>query len=161
MVPPVDADPNAPIAAWLRSTRVRQTMDDGEGGLKPWTVDHFLALMKAEVGWAPARPNYSKYERGRAVPQPKTLARFVEFWAGHGEPGPDLTPPAPQQDPLIAALDRQSRAMEGLVDLLRQVVAGQGRRLEEVEVVLRHLVAPTTQDTAALPAPRQTAGSPR
>jgi transcriptional regulator with XRE-family HTH domain len=87
-----DIDREKPTAAWLRASRAGQTMDDGAGGQKPWTVEELVTRMAAEVGWAPQRPNYSKYENGRAVPSPATLARFVKFWARYDVEPPNLNP---------------------------------------------------------------------
>lgn len=134
----MDANPDAPIALWLRTTRARQKMDDGEGGLKPWTVDHFLELMKAEVGWAPARPNYSRYENGRTTPQPKTLAKFVAFWRTQGVEAPDFdaTPVEPEPEPSLAA------ALFAIRDELRDARQERKRteaRLRAVEAELRSL----------------------
>jgi len=99
-----------PIAAWLKTTRERQLDEKGD----PWTQDHLLALMHAEVGWAPYRPNYSKYESGKATPKRETLAKFVRFWEQRGEPGPVMDAPAEppsEQAQLIAALTAHTEAI--------------------------------------------------
>jgi hypothetical protein len=87
-----------------------------------------LEALASETGWAPHRPNYSRYESGKSTPQPDTLAKFVAFWQTRGEPGPDLTPPEPvlsDNDRLIAALAAQTDAIRELVarlDVLPELV---------------------------------------
>jgi hypothetical protein len=106
-----------PIAAWLRTTRLRQLDEKGD----PWTQDRLLSLMQSEIGWAPHRPNYSKYEQGKATPERETLAKFVTFWAAHGEPGPDLTTrEVDDTDPMVAAIDRQTAMLERVLTALTE-----------------------------------------
>jgi hypothetical protein len=135
------ASPDKPIARWLRETRLRQTMGDGDD--RPWTVGYFLERILEETRWAPQRPNYSAYENGRATPNRDTLAKFMAFWAARGQPGPNLTPPAPaptESETLIAALTAQTAALtaqaaaiNGLVKEMRLARAGQEGRLEGIE----------------------------
>jgi hypothetical protein len=134
-----------PIAQWLRSTRLRQLDEKGD----PWTQDRLLELMRAEIDWAPHRPNYSKYERGISTPTRETLAKFVAFWEKHGEPGPDLTPPAEPKPPLdisalieanTAALRDQTRAF---LTLARSIDRAGGRvtgRVDDLGGVLAELL---------------------
>lgn len=123
----MDADRTKPIAAWLRATRLGQKMDDGDGGTKPWTIRHLLALMEAEIGWAPPHPNYSNYENGKSTPNAITLRKFVKFWTKHGQPGPDLSPrqaiePEPDLAELIklqtAAIDRQTTMLRAVLEAI-------------------------------------------
>jgi transcriptional regulator with XRE-family HTH domain len=68
-----------------------------------------------------------------------------------GEPVPaDRETPA-DQAALIAALDRQTKAMEALVAMMAPVVLSQGRKLEKVEAVLDGLVQRAMQDGAGRP----------
>lgn len=129
----------APIAIWLRATRLRQAMPSGD----PWSQDYLLERMTQEIGWAPYRPNYSKYEQGKATPKRETLAKFVAFWAGRGEPGPDLSPKVvePAADPLVAALTAQTKALADLVDELRQWRTQDRVKIGQVEAVVDRLVA--------------------
>lgn len=111
-----------PIARWLRSTRQRQRMVDKDGEERAgWTVEHLIEEMRQSIGWAPARPNYSKYETGKATPKPPTLRKFVKFWELQGEPGPDLTPqpdPEPAKSDVAAAIDRQTKVLEQILGAL-------------------------------------------
>lgn len=114
-----------PIAAWLLASREAQQ----------WTQDELLTRMRDEIGWAPHRPNYSKYETGKMTPEPPTLAKFVSFWAGHGTAGPDTTPTPPEPDlaqalvALTAELTQMRLEREawtrGVVEVLRAYEAGQ------------------------------------
>ena len=136
MPPPVAYDP---VPAWLRETRLRQRRDDGES----WTQDDLRHRMDTEIGWAPHRPNYSKYENGRSKPNKATLARFLEFWAKLGEPGPDYTPPQapePPVDPVAKAISGLTAEMarwrekdRARIADLEQTVAGLAERLLAVE----------------------------
>jgi hypothetical protein len=113
-------------------------MTDRKGQVRPWTYKHLLTLMQAEVGWAPAHPNYSGYELGKSIPEPNTLAKFVKFWQAHGVAGPDLTPPKPADPPpdlasALSALAAELAAIRlereawrrGVVEVLRAYEAGQ------------------------------------
>lgn len=113
-----------PIAEWLLASRLAQAMPNDPR--KPWTQDHFLALLETETGWRLHRPQYSKYETGKMTPGPDTLDKFVAFWKRHDVDGPDLTPaPAPAgatepADKLIAALQAQTDAIMALVAEMRE-----------------------------------------
>lgn len=116
-----------PIPDWLKTSRLSQTMP---GERRPWTQDHLLERMQADIGWAPHRPNYSKYESGKATPQPDTLDRFVAFWAIYGIGPPDLNPPAPAppEDPIRL-----------LVDELRVWRTEDRRRIADLEATVGRL----------------------
>ena len=82
---------------------------------------------------APFRSNYSKYENGKAIPWPDTLAKFERYAAARGKPGPDFTPPvvAPPVDPMADAIQalvgelRQWRTEDRAeIAALRRAVAG-------------------------------------
>jgi hypothetical protein len=105
-----------PIPDWLRETRLSEKRADG----KPWTQADLIAAMQAEIGWAPHRPNYSRYENGRSKPE-DTLPRFIEFWARRGKPGPDYTPPkAPvAADPVADAIREQTKVIRLFVEETR------------------------------------------
>lgn len=113
-----------PIAQWLRSSRLHQTDERGEA----WTQDQLLERMRADVGWAPHRPNYSAYEQGRSTPNRETLAKFVSFWGMHGVGGPDMEPPAPARSPatledLIAAMAEDAALRREELEATRQQTA--------------------------------------
>lgn len=132
-----------PIGQWLRDTRLRQVMP---GTRKPWSQDYLLERMQEEVKWAPHRPNYSKYENGKATPEPDTLDKFVAFWTARGEPGPDLSPkaaPEPPVDPVAAAIDRQTVVLSDLVAELLRWRTEDRARLDQVEAMLDQVVAGT------------------
>jgi transcriptional regulator with XRE-family HTH domain len=98
-----------PVAEWLRTTRERHGL----------TQERFLEALASETGWAPHRPNYSRYESGKSTPQPDTLAKFVAFWQTRGEPV------LSDNDRLIAALAAQTDAIRELVarlDVLPELV---------------------------------------
>jgi hypothetical protein len=80
-----------PIADWLLASRLRHLDDKGD----PWTQDRLIREMQSSIGWAPFRPNYSRYETGKSTPNRETLAKFMRFWEGRGEPGPNLSVPPP------------------------------------------------------------------
>lgn len=125
-----------PVPDWLRETRLSEKRADG----KPWTQDDLITAMQAEIGWAPHRPNYSRYENGRSKPE-DTLPRFIEFWARRGKPGPDYTPPPPTEtpaDPLASAL--QALATE--LKAMRQERESVEARLRALESELQSLRAP-------------------
>jgi hypothetical protein len=118
-----------PIGQWLRDTRLRQVMP---GTRKPWSQDYLLERMQKEVKWAPHRPNYSKYENGKATPEPDTLDKFMAFWTARGEAGPDLSPPVapePTVDPIVAATDRQTEAIRENTAMLKAVLDALTSRL--------------------------------
>lgn len=115
------------IGTWLRETRLRQVMP---GTRKPWSQDYLIEQMAAQ-GWAPHRPNYSKYENGKAHPEPETLDNFLAFWTARGEPGPDLSPRTVEEpvDPILAEMRRQTAATEANTEMLRQVLEAMTSRL--------------------------------
>lgn len=138
--------PDKPIAAWLKTNRLRQV--DAEGD--PWTQDHLIELMRGRIGWAPARTNYSGYEQGRTTPNRATLTKFVRFWALYGEPGPDLTPP-PLPEPavdqgLAAAIAAQAIAITELAAQVRALVERQPSS-EELAGVLDAAVGLAVRET--------------
>ena len=144
-----------PIAEWLRGTRLAQTMP---GTRRAWTQDYLLTQMRAE-GWAPHRPNYSKYETGHATPEPETLDRFVAFWAARGVPGPDLSEP-PQAtesgDALVAALMAQTAAINALVELLAG--ADLPARVAALELVVGPLAERVLEGSPEPVLPRESVG---
>lgn len=122
------------IADWLRETRLRQTHPEtGE----PWTQDYLLVQMQERIGWAPHRPNYSKYESGKSTPKRDTLKKFTDFWALYDEPPPNLqAEPEPEQPDLAAAILALTEELEamrrereawtrGVVAVLRAYSGGQ------------------------------------
>lgn len=145
-----------PVPDWLRETRLRQRRADG----KPWTQDDLLARMQQEIGWAPHRPNYSKYESGKSKPE-TVLPRFVEFWAKLGEPGPDYTPieeaPAPEGEGLAAAIS----ALVVELQAMRQERESIALRLETLEAAVALLARPSGEGLSALGPPPVEAGSGR
>jgi hypothetical protein len=156
----VDAHPEAAIALWLRESRASQTMSDGQGGEKRWTVAHFLDLLQAETGWAPAHSNYSNYELGKQTPNPVTLRKFERFWAARGIDGPDLSPqdaPGATESPadLIAALAAQTAAINALVALLSGDLP---ERVAALEPVVSRLAERVLGEASAPRVPRGAAG---
>jgi len=157
-------DKDKPTAVWFRMARASQTMDDGAGGQRPWTVDELRAHMQAEIGWAPGRTNYSTYEQGHTVPLPATLAKFYRFWKRYGIEPPDLNPPsmgtsgeAAQPSPDVLALlekldrqadviDAQAKAISGLADQI-QALAGTQPTGEELANVLAGAVTLAVRET--------------
>lgn len=132
------------IGDWLTANRGETTQAD------------FLEDLRRVTGWAPHRPNYSRYENGRSEPEPETLERFVRYWAAKGRPGPDFTPPEPDPDYAaltLAAITRQADAMERLADRIDALLASRDRDLEELARTLATLLAN--------PATRQGAGGSR
>lgn len=116
----------SPIANWLKASRLAQKMIDADGEERPWTIKHLLELMDKEIGWAPASSNYSNYENGKANPRPATLRRFVRFWSGRGQPGPDLSPKA---EPVSSDQpSEQAQLIAAIGDLVRQVEAERAER---------------------------------
>lgn len=114
--------PGKPIANWLRRARQSQRMPNG----RSWTYNHLFEQMRERIGWAPAHPNYSKYENGKATPQPETLEKFTEFWATvPGAPGLDLTPEPEPVDPQIA-LASAIQELAAELRLLRESQAQSG-----------------------------------
>lgn len=130
------------------------------------TQDVFLADLKREIGWAPHRPNLSKYENGRAIPEAETLAHFVAYAAKRGIAGPDFTPPAPMpsiEERTVAALEAQAKATKALADELRLWRTKDRDRLDQLEAWMDQVIgaapgAPDTQGAGAPPAPPETAG---
>lgn len=139
-----------PIAEWLRATRERQTRADGE----PWSQDDFLVELERATGWHLHRPNYSRYETGKAIPKRDTLAKLMAFWEARGEPGPDLTPPPPPvaEPSLPAVLSQMVGVQNRLLDELaalrdeRQTLAEQVADLRET---VASLVALHTEGSGA------------
>jgi hypothetical protein len=98
----------------------------------------------------------SAYENGRQIPKKPTLDKFIAFWKARGVDGPDLSPPpppAPPVDPLIVALEAQTKAIS---ELARQVKALVEREPGEVAAAVALAVRDTLLDTgvvARLPRP--------
>lgn len=125
------------VADWLLQSRLGQ-IDPATG--EPWTQDHAIALMHARIGWAPHRPNLSKYEQGKAVPRRDTLAKFVEFWALYGVGAPDLDATTVEPvDPTIAAMDRQTAAIDRQTAASERQTAAIDRQSEIIGAVLQVL----------------------
>lgn len=147
------------IGSWLRENR-------GEPKRGGMSQDELLDDIRRVTGWAPHRPNYSKYENGRAEPEPETLDKLVAYWASRGLPGPDFTPPAPTaafDDLMLAAVTRQADATKDLVDeirLLRSALAGQADAtadgLGAIVGVLLRLVPSAVADGSPPPAQAST-----
>lgn len=111
-------DERGPIAAWLIRSRAQFREPNAQ---RTWTVDDFLAALKADMGWAPVRTTYARWESGATRPEPENLRRVEAFYAARGV-GPEV-PPAPTGDTetpadLIAALNAQTMAIKDLVALL-------------------------------------------
>jgi hypothetical protein len=109
-------------------------------------------LVYEGLGLSPkSRAVYVAIDMGDRQP----TAREAEYLASVFGWPPDIEeaePPATDQAALIAALDRQSAAMEALVAMMAPVVLGQEHRLEKVEAVLESLVQGAMQDGDARPA---------
>ncbi len=132
------------IGEWLRANR----------GLEP--QDKLLARMKAVTGWAPSRPNYSKYENGRTDPTPETLQKFVDFWASQGKAGPDFTPPPPEptfEERMLTAIERQTAAINALVGQLARLTteqaSGQAALMQALGAMARALDLAGTRNEGA------------
>lgn len=128
------------IGDWLTANRGETTQAD------------FLEDLRRVTGWAPHRPNYSRYENAKSEPEPETLERFVRYWSAKGLPGPDFTPPDPQPDYAaltLAAITRQAEATEQLVGRIDALLASRDRDLEELARTLATLLAsPATRPAA-------------
>lgn len=148
--------PEKPIAAWLRSSRLGQSMPSGD----PWTYDYLFRQMRQAIGWAPPHPNYSRYENGKSTPSRETLAKLVGFWAALGVDGPDLTPPTAGEvgttdspAALIRALEAQTAAISELVALVRANEDDREARLRGLEAAVALLARPSVEAPQGLPAP--------
>lgn len=119
--------PEKPIADWLRASRTSQLTADGD----PWTYDRLFREMREAIGWAPAHPNYSRYENGKSTPNRETLAKFVRFWATKGVEGPDLTPPPAEEEATPSSADYLAR-IDSLVSLVTQLLS----RQDDIQEVL-------------------------
>jgi transcriptional regulator with XRE-family HTH domain len=153
-------DERGPIAAWLIRSRARFSEP---GATRQWTVDQFLAALKAESGYAPTRTTYARWESGAVRPEPENLQRVVDFYTARGVSGPDEPPQATETgDPVAAALLAQTEAINALVAELRLSRLAQ---VEETAAVLRAIgvlgagqVPPGTPGAGAPVAPT---GTPR
>lgn len=127
------------------------------------TQDAFLEDLAAVTGWKLKRSSLSKYENARAVPWPDTLAKFERYAKARGKPGPDFTPPTPAEDPVIAAMDRQTKAITALVGELREWRTADRDRLGAVErtaelLAARLLPVSGAEGSPARRVPRESAG---
>lgn len=124
--------------ARLKAARKQQKRDsDGED----WSVDDFLAAIKAATGWLPAYANYLSTERGETQPKAETWAKYVAFYDTLGldldaiELPEEPAPAAPMDVPsALSALtraweaereeqDSRLRALEAEVQSLRDQLA--------------------------------------
>lgn len=131
-------DERGPIAAWL--IRSRALFRD-PGAVRPWTVEAFLATLEAETGWAPVRTTYARWESGAARPEAENLQRVVDFYAARGVGGPDSPKvEAPVIDPIVAAIDRLTAAVEA-----------QGRQQQEGMLSLASVLGEVMHALGGLP----------
>lgn len=141
------------VRGWLEANRGDQTQE----GL--------AAAITAATGWRITRDRYSKYERGPLSIGPQVLAHFVDYWRTQGKPGPDFNPPmavAPV-DPMIAAMEAQTKAITALVGELREWRTADRDRLGAVErtaelLAARLLPEPEAEGSPARRVLRETAG---
>lgn len=131
------------LSDWLIEHRKAKRLPGSSEGLTVLDVAKLVGRSEATVrGWEAGRPP-------KADSQP---IRLLEQLYGASAPGDD------EDTGLVAALNRQSEAIEALVGLLAPLVEQQDRRLAVLEPVVarlaeRVLEAPTTQ-----PAPHRTKG---
>lgn len=137
-----------PVAAWLIESR----------RARGWTAEHFLEEMAKATGYAPTRPNYARWESGAAHPSDESMARLTAFWKA--EPNEE---PVSAEDPVVAAMDRQTAAIAALVGELRLWRTEDRERIAQLEAWMDQRLeqtpgAPGTAGAAARRAPRKTAG---
>ena len=110
----------------------------------PMTQEAFLADLERVTGWALHRPNLSRYENGKALPEPETWARLVAYAETRGIEPPNFTPPEAvpsYEERTLDALNRQTTAMEQLVARIDRLVSTRDRDLEELARTLATLLA--------------------
>lgn len=122
----------APIADWLRDTRLRQRTPEGRPWSQEYLVDRVNEWARAtEQGWTLYRPNYVGWEKGKEPTAP-ILGRLVAFWESQGEPGPDLTPkPAP-----LSLEERHVNALEASLAEQRATNRLLSERLDALQELL-------------------------
>lgn len=103
-----------PVAAWLIESR----------RARGWTAEHFLEEMAKATGYAPTRPNYARWESGAAHPSDESMARLTAFWKA--EPNEELVS---AEDPVVAAINRQTKAIERLADQVEALLASRDKDL--------------------------------
>jgi transcriptional regulator with XRE-family HTH domain len=129
--------------------------------LQLWIVDHRKRLGLTPGDLATMTGVTEDTARGwesRGQPSEEALAILQRRF---GEPIPANRETPADQGALIAALDRQTKAIEALVAMMAPVVLSQGRRLDQIDAVLRTRFGPAMQDTEAHPAREPSAESSR
>lgn len=121
-----------PIAAWLITSRAQFREP---GAKRSWTVEQFLATLQEEVGWAPTRTTYARWESGAARPDPENLRRVEEFYAARGIEPHDVPVASP------VASDTQA----GLAALIDTLIAEQKQTQTILAAVLERLAPPASQ----------------
>jgi transcriptional regulator with XRE-family HTH domain len=135
-----------PIAAWLITSRAQFREP---GAKRTWTVEQFLAKLEAEVGWAPTRTTYARWESGSARPDPENMRRVQEFYAARGISPYDEPVVSPAASDTQAGLASLSEAVMALVEELR-VDRQERTGLRETVLDNRQQIADLNQAVAEL-----------
>lgn len=113
-------DAQTRAAQWLRASRAAETQET------------LAADIERVTGWHITRDRYSKYESGSIPMGRAVLARFVDYWASRGKPGPEVMGSAGGDDtstpvdlaPYLARIDALVRTVELQNAMLVQVLSG-------------------------------------